>query len=78
MARRAARLAFEEGLAAFEGECRSMGTFIEEVYNCQRLHSALSYLAPADFEATVAGPSQEQHAVNAGQRETVTSFRVSL
>ena len=66
MARRAARLAFEEGLAAFEGECRSMGTFIEEVYNCQRLHSALSYLAPADFEATVVA-RPERHAVNDAQ-----------
>ena len=32
---------------------RSVGSFIEAVYNRQRLHSALAYVSPTEFEATV-------------------------
>ncbi len=34
----------------FQEAAASIGTFIEEVYNRERLHSALGYLSPAEFE----------------------------
>jgi putative transposase len=36
---------------SFEHAKSSIGTFIEEIYNQQRLHSALDYRSPMEFEA---------------------------
>jgi transposase InsO family protein len=48
----------------------AIGAFIENVYNRQRLRSALAYVSPAEFEATLrpriavgAPPGRELHAV---------------
>jgi transposase InsO family protein len=44
-----------------------IGVFIEKVYNCQRLHSALAYQPPAEFEANQlrhAAPVRPPHAAD--------------
>jgi len=41
-------------LSQSESARSAIGAFIETVYNCQRLHSALDYRSPDEYEATLA------------------------
>jgi putative transposase len=50
----------------------AIGAFIEDVYNRQRLHSALAYRPPTEFEATL------QHLAGAGQRPQAVADATSL
>lgn len=48
----------------FEHAESSIGTFIEEIYNQERLHSALDYFSPVEFEAGLRNDFPKKSAID--------------
>jgi len=48
----------------FDDALAQIGHFIDDVYRTKRIHSALGYLTPAEFEAAWRSPAGERQAAS--------------